>query len=88
MVGATGFEPTTFWSRSREIFRVPTLTKTGSATTFFADYANLVSSNAVRAVRRRGYVSYGAYAGPRYVNAYYAPSNGSWPYGAALYMTQ
>ena len=69
-------------------FRVPILTKNGSATTFFADYANLVSSYAVRAVRRRGSVSSGANAGPRYVPANYAPSNGLWPYGAALYMTQ
>ena len=69
-------------------FRVPTLTKTGSATTFFADYANLVLSNAVRAVRRRGNVTTGAAYGPRYVNAYTAPSTGNWSYGAALYMTQ
>ena len=69
-------------------FRVPTLTKTGSATTFFADYANLVSSYAVRAVRRRGTVTNGAYAGPRSVIAYHAPSYGYWYYGAALYMTQ
>ena len=69
-------------------FRVPILTKNGSATTFFADYANLVSSNAVRAVRRRGSVDSGAYYGPRYVYATTAPSYGSWSYGAALYMTQ
>ena len=69
-------------------FRVPTLTKNGSASTFYADYANLVASNAVRAVRRRGSVTSGAASGPRYVNATYAPSNGSWHYGAALYMVQ
>ena len=69
-------------------FRVPTLTKTGSATTFFADYAYLVTSAAVRAVRRRGHVYYGAFFGPRFVIAYYAPSTGAWSYGAALYMTQ
>ena len=68
--------------------RVPTLTSGGSATTYYADYAALASSAAVRAVRRRGHVTYGAYAGPRYVNAYYAPSNGTWLYGAALYMLQ
>ncbi len=65
-------------------FRVPTLTKTGSATTFFADYAYLVTSYAVRAVRRRGNVNNGANYGPRYVNANNAPSNGNWNYGAAL----
>ena len=69
-------------------FRVPILTKNGSATTFFADYAYLVHSAAVRAVRRRGYVNYGAFFGPRFVSAYFAPSNGNWSYGAALYMTQ
>lgn len=69
-------------------FRVPTLTKTGSATTFFADYAYLVHSYAVRAVRRRGYVDSGASSGPRFVIAFSAPSNGAWSSGAALYMTQ
>ena len=68
--------------------RVPTLTKNGSATTYYADYANLVNSAAVRAVRRRGNVHYGAYYGPRYVNAANAPSYGSWSYGAALYLLQ
>ena len=69
-------------------FRVPILTKNGSATTFFADYAYLVYSSAVRAVRRRGYVTHGANYGPRYVIASNAPSYGNWSYGAALYMTQ
>ena len=69
-------------------FRVPILTKNGSATTFFADYAYLVNSYAVRAVRRRGTVNSGASYGPRYVYANFAPSSGTWNYGAALYMTQ
>lgn len=68
--------------------RVPTLTKGGSATTFFCDYANLVNSHVVRAVRRRGYVYTGAYSGPRFVSAHYAPSHGSWAYGSGLYMVQ
>ena len=46
--------------------------------------ANLVNSNAVRAVRRRGNVNNGANYGPRYVNANNAPSNSNWNYGAAL----
>ena len=69
-------------------FRVPTLTKNGSASTFYADYASLVASNAVRAVRRRGIVANGASYGPRYVHAYAAPSIGPWSFGAALYMVQ
>ena len=69
-------------------FRVPTLTKNGSASTFYADYAYLVTSYAVRAVRRRGNVNFGANYGPRAVYAYSAPSTGHWYYGAALYMVQ
>ena len=46
--------------------------------------ANLVNSNAVRAVRRRGNLNNGAYYGPRYVNANNAPSNANWNYGAGL----
>ena len=69
--------------------RVPT--KTGSpasATTYYADYASLVSSYAVRAVRRRGYLSSGAFSGPRFVFANLAPSYATWNYGAALYFIQ
>lgn len=50
--------------------------------------ANLVNSNAVRSVRRRGNVNNGANYGPRYVNANNAPSNANWNYGAALYPCQ
>ena len=46
--------------------------------------ANLVNSNAVRAVRRRGNVNNGRNAGPRYVNANNAPSNANWNYGSGL----
>ena len=68
--------------------RVPTLTTGGSATTYFCDYANLVHSYVVRAVRRRGYLYYGAYDGPRYVDALYATSNGYWNFGAGLFFVQ
>ena len=47
-------------------------------------HANLVNSNAVRAVRRRGNVNNGRNYGPRYVNANNAPSNANWNYGAGL----
>ena len=50
--------------------------------------ANLVNSNAVRAVRRRGNLNNGAYYGPRYVNANNAPSNANWNYGGALALIQ
>lgn len=50
-----------------------------------AFHANLVNSNVVRAVRRRGNVNNGANYGPRYVNANNAPSNGNWNYGSGLF---
>lgn len=68
--------------------KVPILTTGGSASTFTCDYAYLVNSPEVRAVRRGGYVNSGAYAGPCYFYANNAPSNAAWHYGAALYMLQ
>ena len=47
-------------------------------------HANLVNSNVVRAVRRRGNVNDGRNYGPRYVNANNAPSNANWNYGSGL----
>ena len=44
--------------------------------------ANLVNSNVVRAVRRRGNLNDGRNYGPRYVNANNAPSNANWNYGS------
>lgn len=68
--------------------RVPTLTTGGSATTYYADYAYLVNSIVVRAVRRRGTLTNGAFFGPRFVFANYAPSFAFWAYGSGLYFTQ
>ena len=68
--------------------KVPILTTGGSASTFFSDYANLVNSTEVRAVRRGGYVNYGATAGPCYFNAHNAVSSAHWSFGATLYMLQ
>ena len=68
--------------------KVPVLTSGGGSTTYYCDYAPLVSSYEVRAVRRGGHVSNGAYAGPCFFSANYAPSNASWYFGAALYMLQ
>lgn len=68
--------------------RVPTLTTGGSATTYYADYANLVHGAVVRAVRRRGLVTHGAAAGPRFVFAFHYPSLAFWYYGSGLYFTQ
>ena len=48
-------------------------------------HANLVNSNVVRAVRRRGNVNDGRNYGPRYVNANNAPSNANWNYGSGHY---
>lgn len=70
------------------LIRVPTLTTGGSATTYYCDYAYLVYSSVVRAVRRRGSLTYGAYYGPRYVHASHAPSTASWYYGGALFFSQ
>lgn len=68
--------------------RVPTNTKGGSATTYYCDYAYLVFSHSVRAVRRRGHFAAGLYAGPRYVTALYAPSHSNCAYGSGLYFAQ
>ena len=68
--------------------RVPVLTTGGSATTYYCDYAYLVTGNVVRAVRRRGSVYSGAISGPRSVFAIYAPSYGNWYFGSGLYFAQ
>ena len=68
--------------------RVPTLTKNGSATTYYADYAYLVNSSVVRAVRRRGYVTDGRAYGPRYVAANAATSSAHWSSGSGLFFAQ
>lgn len=68
--------------------RVPILTTGGSASTFTCDYAYLVTSNEVRAVRRGGHVATGANAGPCCFYASNAVSTATWTYGAALYMLQ
>ena len=69
--------------------RVPVATGSpASATTYYCDYAILVYSSAVRAVRRRGSLSYGAASGPRYVYATYAPSFSHWYSGSGLFFAQ
>ena len=68
--------------------RVPTLTKDGSSTTYYADYAYLVNSSVVRAVRRRGALADGRISGPRFVIAFYAPSIALWHSGSGLYFVQ
>ena len=68
--------------------KVPVLTNGGGSGTYYCDYASLVNSNVVRAVRRRGYVSYGALAGPRFFYASNGVSNASWPYGGGLFFIQ
>ncbi len=69
--------------------RVPVATGSpASATTYYCDYAYLVASRAVRAVRRRGYLNSGAYYGPRFVHAVYAPSYAFWSYGSGLFFAQ
>ncbi len=67
---------------------VPTNTTGGSATTYYADYAYLVHSHAVRAVRRGGDLAFGASYGPCYFYADSAPSSSHWTYGAGLFFAQ
>ena len=68
--------------------RVPVLTTGGSDSTYYCDYAYLVHSSEVRAVRRGGAVIYGPTAGPCFFAANYAVSTANWTLGAALYMLQ
>jgi len=59
-----------------------------SSTAYYCDYAYLVTSYVVRAVRRGGAVTSGASVGPCFFNAYHAPSYSLWSFGAALYFLQ
>ena len=59
-----------------------------TSTTYFCDYASLVTSSEVRCVRRGGYVTNGGYAGPVYFHAYDNVSSAHWAYGATLYFLQ
>ena len=67
---------------------VPVNTSGGSASTYFCDYAYLVSSIVVRSVRRGGHFTDGAHSGPSFVYAYYAPSYGYASFGGGLYFAQ
>lgn len=67
---------------------IPGETTGGSGTTYFADYAYLVNSYAVRSVRLGGYWSAGAYDGFSHFTGHYAPSNGSAYYGGDLCFIQ
>jgi len=66
----------------------PGVTVGGSASTYFADYAYLVSSDLPRAVRLGGYWYAGAHAGFSFAFAYYAPSDGYAYSGGGLYYPQ
>ena len=68
--------------------KVPVLTKGGGSGTYYCDYAYLVNSPVVRAVRRRGYVASGALAGPRYFSALSAVSAAFWYFGGGLFFIQ
>lgn len=60
----------------------------GSNTTYYADYASLVSSSVVRAVRLGGLWLNGSNAGFSAAFAYYAPGAGTAVFGADLCMIQ
>ena len=68
--------------------RVPVNTDGGSSSTYYCDYANIVSNTEVRAVRRGGGVATGMAAGACDFNVNNAVSSAAWPNGAALYMLQ
>ena len=67
---------------------IPDVTTGASTTTYFADYAYLVYSLAVRAVRFGGSWSNGALAGSSLVYAFYAPSYAFASYGGDLCFAQ
>lgn len=67
---------------------IPYETTGASATTYYADYAYLVYSYVVRAVRFGGAWYHGSIAGPSSVSANYAPSLGHAHFGAHLFIKQ
>ena len=67
---------------------IPYETTGGSGTTYFSDYAYLVYSSAVRAVRLGGYWHSGASVGPSSVSAFHAPSYAYAYYGGDLCFAQ
>ena len=67
---------------------IPDETTGGSASTFYADYAYLVSSYAVRSVRFGGYWYSGSNAGFSSFYGYNGPAAGSALYGGALCFIQ
>ena len=67
---------------------IPDATTGGSASTYFCDYAALVYSLAVRAVRLGGYWFYGAADGFSYVYGHNAPSYGYAFFGGDLCFAQ
>ena len=67
---------------------IPDETTGGSASTYYADYANLVNSIVVRSVRFGGYWSYGSSVGFSYFLGNSAPSYGAAFYGGDLCFIQ
>lgn len=67
---------------------IPFLTTGASTTTYFADYAALVHSYTVRAVRLGGIWYNGRYAGFSYFYGLYAPSAGYAIFGGDLFFAQ
>ena len=68
--------------------KVPVNTKGGGSNSYYSDYAALVNTYAVRSVRRGGSLYNGSIAGPCFMIAINAPSNGTWYYGGALHFIQ
>lgn len=67
---------------------IPNETTGGSNSTYFCDYAYLVSSSLVRSVRFGGFWSYGAAAGFSFASADTAPSTAAAHYGGDLCLAQ
>lgn len=67
---------------------IPRKTSDASASTYYADYAYLVNSPAVRSVRVGGHWYFGASAGFSYVSGHAAPSYSAAAYGGDLFFPQ
>ena len=67
---------------------IPGKTTDASASTYYADYAFLVNSFVVRAVRLFGLWANGSYAGLSYFSGYHAPSAANAYFGGDLFFIQ
>lgn len=84
----SGYIKTKQYSMERPDIWIPGVTTGGSSSTYFADYAYLVSSPSFRSCRFGGSWSSGSLAGLSAFHATYAPSLASALFGADLFILQ